>query len=88
MSGKGHPVLVSLSWEETSKLCWFWDFPGGPVAKTLGSQCRGLGSIPGQGTRSHILQLRVHTLQLKNTHATVKMEELKGHDEDLAQPNK
>ena len=30
------------------------DFPGGPVAKTPCSQCRGLGSIPGQGTRSHM----------------------------------
>ena len=27
------------------------DFPGGPIAKTLSSQCRGPGSIPGQGTR-------------------------------------
>ena len=27
------------------------DFPGGPVAKTLSSQCRGLGLIPGQGTK-------------------------------------
>ena len=26
------------------------DFLGGPVVKTLGCQCRGLGSIPGQGT--------------------------------------
>ena len=34
------------------------DFPGGPVAKTLSSHCRGPGSIPGQGTRSHMLQLR------------------------------
>ena len=25
----------------------------------------GLGSIPGQGTRSHMLQLRFHMLQLK-----------------------
>ena len=25
----------------------------------------GIGSIPGQGTRSHMLQLRVHMLQLK-----------------------
>ena len=25
----------------------------------------GLGSIPGQGTRSHMLQLRVHVPQLK-----------------------
>ena len=35
-------------------------FPG-PVAKTLSSQCKGLGSIPGQGTRSHILKLRPST---------------------------
>ena len=28
------------------------DFPGGPVAKTPCSQYRGLGSIPGRGTRS------------------------------------
>ena len=29
------------------------DFPGGTVNKTPHSQCRGPGSIPGQGTRSH-----------------------------------
>ncbi|TEA36668.1 hypothetical protein DBR06_SOUSAS310070, partial [Sousa chinensis] len=29
----------------------------------------GPGSIPGQGTRSHMLQLRVHMLQLKFLHA-------------------
>ena len=34
------------------------DFPGGPVVKTLHSQCRGLGSIPGQGTRSRMPQLK------------------------------
>ena len=27
------------------------DFPGGPVDKTLGFYCRGLGLIPGQGTK-------------------------------------
>ena len=32
------------------------DFPGAPVAKTLSSQCRGLGSIPGQETRYHMSQ--------------------------------
>ena len=32
----------------------------------------GPGSIPGQGTRSHMLQLRVHMLQLKILHATTK----------------
>ena len=42
------------------------DFPGGPVAKTLCSQCRALGSIPGQGTRSHMLQLRPCMPQVKS----------------------
>ena len=28
----------------------FWDFPGGPVVKTLPSNADGAGSIPGQGT--------------------------------------
>ena len=32
----------------------------------------GLGSIPGQGTRSHMLQLRVHMPQLKIPHAAMK----------------
>ena len=35
------------------------DFPGGPEAKTpLSSQSGGLCSIPGQGARSHMPQLR------------------------------
>ena len=37
------------------------DFPRGPVAKTPCSQRRGLGLIPGQGTRSHMPQLRPST---------------------------
>ena len=36
-----------------------WDFPGVPVAKTLGSQCRGQGSIPGHRSRSHVLQPKI-----------------------------
>ena len=32
----------------------------------------GLGSIPGQGTRSHMPQLRVHTQQLKIPHTATK----------------
>ena len=35
-----------------------WDFPGGPVAKTLCSQGWGPGLITGQGIQSHILQLK------------------------------
>ena len=44
------------------------DFPGGPVAKTLCCQCRGWG----QGTRSHVPQLRVHMSQPKIPCATAK----------------
>ena len=36
-----------------------WDFPGVPVVKTLCSKAGGLGSIPGQRTRSHMLQLKI-----------------------------
>ena len=32
----------------------------------------GLGSIPGQGTRSHMLQLRIRALQLKILRAATK----------------
>ena len=49
------------------------DFPGGPVAKTLCSQCRGLG------VQALVRELdptccnqRVHTPQLKILHATTK----------------
>ena len=48
------------------------DFPGGLVAKTPCFQCNDLGSIPGRGTRSHMLQLRVHVPQLKIPHAAMK----------------
>ena len=36
----------------------FGDFPAGPVAKTLHSQCKGPGSISGLKIKSHILQWR------------------------------
>ena len=38
----------------------FRDFPGGPVDKSLRSHCRGLGSSPGRGTRSHMPKLSPH----------------------------
>ena len=41
------------------------DFPGGPVARTLHSQCSDSGSIPGQGLRSHMSQIKI-------PHATMK----------------
>ena len=42
------------------------DLPGGPVAKTTCPQWRGLGSVPTQGTRFHMLQLGVHMSKLKD----------------------
>ena len=44
----------------------FQDSSGGPVAKTPHSQCRGF--IPGQGTRPHMLHLRVQMSELKTPH--------------------
>ena len=41
------------------------DLPGAPVVKSPHFSAVGLGSIPGQGTRSHMLQLRFRMLQLK-----------------------
>ena len=49
-----------------------WDFSGSPVAKTPHSKAGGLGSLPGQGTRSHMPQLRVRMLQLEVLQATAK----------------
>ena len=40
----------------------------------------GLSSIPSQGTRSYIPQLRVHTLQLKILNAAIKMEDTVCHN--------
>ena len=46
MTGKG--IKGGASFQKDSgngilcrRNCKYWDFPGGPVAKTLGSQCRG-----------------------------------------------
>ena len=39
-----------------------------------------LGSIPGQGNRSHILQLRVHMPQLRISQAAVKVEDPTCHN--------
>ena len=42
-----------------------WDFPGGPGVRLHAPNAGSLGLISGQGTRSHMLQLRVHMLQQK-----------------------
>ena len=49
-------LLVVKSETETRKRGDCWDFPGGPVVKTLPFNAGGLGSIPGWGTRSHMPQ--------------------------------
>ena len=45
------------------------DFPGGPVAKTPNAG----GLIPGQGTRSHLLQLKILRASPKIPHVAMKM---------------
>ena len=48
-------------------VCWL---------RLCASHAGGLGSIPGQGTRSHMLQLRVHMLQLKISRLRLEGKEL------------
>ena len=50
----------------------FRDVPGGSTAKTHATNSGGQGSIPGQGTGFHMLQLRVYMSQLKSPCATAK----------------
>ena len=49
-----------------------WCFPGGPVAKISNSQRTGPRFDPWSGTRSHMLQPRVHVSQLNILRATMK----------------
>ena len=53
-SGKRKLGQAFEGWREVQ----FRDFPGGSVARTSCCQFRDLGSIPGKGTRSHMLQLK------------------------------
>ena len=69
------------------KIICYWDFPGGQWLRFHAPNAGGLGSIPDQGTRSYMLQLRVHMLQ-KILPAAVKMEEPACHNWDVAQENK
>ena len=50
------PSLVWSSTLNPTQSTPLWDFSGGPVVKTLHSQCRGPGFY--QGTRPHMLQLK------------------------------
>ena len=64
--------LFLNKWREKQRI-HVWVFPGSPVAKTLCSQCKGVGLIPSQGTRSLLLQLK---------------KDLTCRNQDLVQPNK
>ena len=50
---------IRLGDAETDKTGPTWIFPGGPVAKTLHSQCKGPGFDSGWGTRSHMLKIKI-----------------------------
>ena len=51
-------ILFSpLLYVSNSSKVKFRDSPLSPVAKTLRSPCKGTSSIPGQGTRVHLLHL-------------------------------
>ena len=43
------PVIPLLGIYPREMKTYVWDFPGGPVVKTLPSNAGGAGSIPGQG---------------------------------------
>ena len=64
------------------------DFPGGPVAKTPWSQYRGSGSISGQGSRSHMLQLRVPVVYATRSHVPYEDRQSQCRNEDTVQPDK
>jgi len=61
--------------KKTNKKIIIKEFSGCPVAKIPHSQCRRPRFNSGQGTRSHIQQLRVHTPQLKISYAARKIED-------------
>ena len=52
------------------------NFPGGPVAKTHTPNAEDLGLIPGQGTRSHMPQLRSKILSASNKTQCSQINEL------------
>ena len=62
-----------LGFSQTAFQKWkSMDFPGGPVVKTLSFQCRGIGLIPGPGTKiPHAVQdskKKKKKKPLKNSH--------------------
>ena len=63
------PSLPAINIRKKDLLAW--DFPGGPVVKTLSSPCRGQGSVPGEGTRSHMPQLKISCATTKTKHSQI-----------------
>ena len=61
---RGHRKEATYNFAYVLKDCRC--FPGGPVADSMLQMQGGQGSIPGQGNRSHLPQLRVCMLQLKD----------------------
>ena len=51
--------LPNINVHPTPKHRLYRDFPGGPVTKSLHSNAGGPDSVPGQRTRSHMLQLKI-----------------------------
>ena len=51
-SGSHNLKVAALEFKTRS----LWDFPGGPGVKMLHFQCRGVGSIPGWGTKIPLSQ--------------------------------
>ena len=58
--------MIKHSEESKSKVEIVWDFLGGPWLRLHAPNAGGWGSISGQETRSHMPQLRVCMLQLKD----------------------
>lgn len=61
------------------------DFPGGLMARTPYSRCRGSRFDP-WGPRSYTLQLRVHTLQLRSLACHNKDQDPECCNQDSVQP--
>ena len=54
------------------KIIFPHDFPGSPVVKTLHFHCRGMSSIPGQGTKIlHVTGPTTHARAHTHTHTHI-----------------
>ena len=71
---KHRKKLEYIEWDKKIHRRAERDFPGGLVQwlRLQAPNAEDLGLIPGLGTRSHMLQLRVCMLQLKILHAATK----------------